>query len=166
MIESALPENSAHCMIAEGVKAAYPKARRVSVDLATIRFTDPATNTRFIYLTPRPAQLALLDFDHGDHPEPFTVQASVAQVVAAKASAAKGTTEAAAKGPTGPAKKRTRKRAVLIENTRSGSRRVPIKVGGNAPPMGVLARGSGSNKPRAGARTGQIRSFGLKAMGH
>lgn len=73
--------NSSHCMIAEAVKRSVPEARHVSVDLATIRFTDPNKRLRYIYLTPRKAQYALLDFDQGHHAEPFEVQLRAAQVV-------------------------------------------------------------------------------------
>lgn len=165
MIETAIPQNSAHCMIADGLKAARPTARQVSVDLATIRFTDPVSGRRYIYLTPRAAQLALLNFDQGRQPDPFVVQADAAQIVEKK-SRAKTPSETSESGV-----KKTRKRAKLVPNTRSGSRRVPIKEGGQAPPLGALAKGAGSNVPgidpiSGEARTGRIRRFGLKSMGH
>lgn len=64
--------SSSHCMIAEAIKQAVPVAAYVSVDLATIRFTDPEKGLRYTYLTPRAAQLALLNFDSGQLPEPFS----------------------------------------------------------------------------------------------
>src|SRR5262245_57512785 len=62
LIETALPKNSEHCMIADAVKIAFPGAKGVSVDLATIRFSDPEKGLRYIYLTPRIAQTALVEF--------------------------------------------------------------------------------------------------------
>ena len=141
-------------MIADGLSAAFPNARRVSVDLATIRFTDPKTERRYIYLTPRPAQLALLSFDAGDKPDPFVVQGTAAQIVDAAAA------KAAARPATG---RKPRQRAKLIPQTRSGSRTVPIKQGGTPPGLGSLARGAGANKAGS-VRTGRVRSFGLKSM--
>ncbi|MHC5072002.1 MAG: hypothetical protein ACYTGO_16115, partial [Planctomycetota bacterium] len=56
---------------AQAVKAAHPKARRVSVDLQAIRFSDWEKGLRFFYLTPRVVQVALLRMDHGQPVEPF-----------------------------------------------------------------------------------------------
>src|SRR6266702_2903704 len=58
-------------MIADSVKHCYPWARNVTVDIQTIRLSDPDRGVRFTYLTPRQAQLALLDFDAGEPVEPF-----------------------------------------------------------------------------------------------
>jgi hypothetical protein len=71
-------------MIADAIKEAIPNAQSVAVDLVTIRWTDPVRELRYIYLTPRRAQLALIDFDRGVVPKPFDVQlAGAAQVVRA-----------------------------------------------------------------------------------
>jgi hypothetical protein len=71
-------------MIADAIKTAVPNAQSVSVDLSTIRWTDPVRELRYIYLTPRRAQIALIDFDAGRVPKPFDVQlAGAAQVVRA-----------------------------------------------------------------------------------
>lgn len=74
IISEATREDSGHCMIADAVKEAAPWARHVSVDIQTIRFSDPTTRARYVYLTPRLAQEALLDFDAGDEITPFKVQ--------------------------------------------------------------------------------------------
>jgi len=63
MIHQGKVKDSAYCMISEAVKAAYPDARMVSTDIQTIRFSDPKKGLRFIYLTPRVAQVALFNFD-------------------------------------------------------------------------------------------------------
>jgi hypothetical protein len=46
-------------MIAEAIKQAVPRATNVSVDLSTVRWTDPEKKLRYTYLTPRAAQIAL-----------------------------------------------------------------------------------------------------------
>lgn len=74
IIADATREDSGHCMIAEAVKAALPHARQVSVDIQTIRYSDPRTRARYIFLTPRLAQSALVAFDAGEEIEPFKVQ--------------------------------------------------------------------------------------------
>jgi len=72
--EESVNRDSAHCMIAEAVKTAFPDARHVSVDVQTIRFTDPAKNLRYTYLTPRVAQVAIIQFDQGVLPDEFSVR--------------------------------------------------------------------------------------------
>jgi hypothetical protein len=61
-------------MIAESVKKAFPEAKFVSVDVQTIRFTDGSKNLRYTYLTPRVAQIAIIQFDRGEMPDPFSVR--------------------------------------------------------------------------------------------
>lgn len=179
MIATAIPEDSAHCMIADALKAAMPEARSVSVDLATIRFTDPKNGRRYIYLTPIPAQAALLDFDQGRAPEPFTIRAYAAQIVEPreKPSTTKQATPSLVEpsdeqgGASGPSlveapeeQKRVRQDAVLIPN-HAGGGTTPIKLGGSPPPLGPLARGAGTNKTGPKYRTGRKRGFGLRSMG-
>src|SRR6266496_3380622 len=81
MIDTAVPRDSGHCMIADAVKAAYPSATRISVDIQSIRFSDPLTDKRYVYLTPRTGQVALLEFDRGIHPVPFGLRPTGIQVV-------------------------------------------------------------------------------------
>src|SRR5438309_4940364 len=64
--------DSRKCMIAEAVKHCVPNAKSVSVDLATIRFTDGKSGNRYTYMTPYGAQQALVQFDQGLKPEPFS----------------------------------------------------------------------------------------------
>jgi len=40
-IDIAIRNDSRHCLIAEAIKLAYPKFTHISVDLQTIRFSDP-----------------------------------------------------------------------------------------------------------------------------
>jgi hypothetical protein len=82
LIETALPKDSEHCMVADAVKVAFPTAKAVSVDLATVRFSDPDKGLRYIYLTPRFAQTALVEFDEGRRPHAFQFELTrAAQIV-------------------------------------------------------------------------------------
>ena len=72
MIDRAIPADSSHCMIADAVQATLPKAEFVAVDLATIRWSDRKKGLRYTFLTPRGAQWALVQFDQGVKPEPFS----------------------------------------------------------------------------------------------
>lgn len=87
-IEASVPRDSSHCMIAEAVKASLPGMTHISVDLQTIRFSDPAKRLRYVYLTPRAAQLALIRFDSGTRPEPFSMRLQGGQVTAMSKSSA------------------------------------------------------------------------------
>lgn len=80
-IATAVPTDSAHCMIADGLKAALPHARGVTVDLATIRYTDVRNGRRYIHLTPPEAQYALLQFDWGIKPKSFVVKNHAVQII-------------------------------------------------------------------------------------
>lgn len=74
IIDRSERRDSDHCMIADAIRAALPDAKAVSVDLMTIRFTDPVKRQRYVYLCPRSVQLALIHFDQGDHAGPFNFQ--------------------------------------------------------------------------------------------
>lgn len=83
-IDTATPQNSGHCMIADAIKRQVPEAHAVSVDLHTIRWTDKKKAIRYEYLTPRPAQIGLLQFDAGDPVEPFSFQIARARITRAR----------------------------------------------------------------------------------
>jgi len=86
LIDTAIPRDSGHCVIADAIKSQVSDASDVSVDLATIRWTDRAKGVRYIYLTPLTAQRFLLGFDKGEPLEPQTVRLpSAVQVVQVRA---------------------------------------------------------------------------------
>jgi hypothetical protein len=122
IIDTALPQNSSHCMIADAVKRALPDVKAISVDLTTIRFTDPVKRQRYIYLTPRSAQVALINFDQGNSVVPFSFQLRTATQV----------TRIAA-GNSGPGGRKT-ERVIAA----SGGTGMPVKVGGTPPPRGPM----------------------------
>lgn len=68
IINNAVVRDSAHCVIADAIHAAIPEAKRISVDLQTIRFT--VNNERVVFLTPAPQQSLLVRFDQGVLPTP------------------------------------------------------------------------------------------------
>lgn len=149
-ITASCRRDSSHCMIADALQGAVPNAKYISVDLATIRFTDLAAGVRYIYLTPRPAQAALLAFDQGEPADPFTIRLAGAHVLV-----------------TGNARKG---RTQLAASTRGGNT-PPERHGGQAPPLGQLAGGPAKGRNRApntgqgaGNRTGRRREFGLRAI--
>jgi hypothetical protein len=72
LIAEAVKINSGHCMIADAIKVAMPKAKNISVDIQTIRFTDSERGLRYTYLTPLVAQRLILTFDDGLMPAAFT----------------------------------------------------------------------------------------------
>lgn len=61
---------TAELMIAEAVRAARPEATKVSVDLGSIRWTDPA-GERVTFGTPASVRKALLELSEGCTTAPF-----------------------------------------------------------------------------------------------
>ena len=73
-IQNACKANTNYCMIAEAIKAQLPGVRNVSVDMMHVRWSDPEKGWRYIYMTPKPAQYALIRYDMGLEIEPFSFQ--------------------------------------------------------------------------------------------
>ncbi len=136
LIDNAIRGNSGHCMFAEAIRAEYPDAKRISVDLATMRYTRK--DKRYVHLTPRRAQEMLVAFDQGATMAPFSFQLQQpVQVVQARAA-------------------RTDLAASVVRNTRG---QVPRKRGGATPPRGALTDGDGG-----GRVAGRTRAYGLRAL--
>lgn len=124
LIEGAIPMDSSHCMIADAIKKAVPLAKAVSVDLASIRWTDPRAGKRYLYLTPPSVQAALIRFDNGQKPEPFRFTLrNPAQVVT---SGTEGT-------------QRGGRVTQGVARVSHDPHDVPAKIGGTLPPIGPLA---------------------------
>jgi hypothetical protein len=64
-ITESLQRSSSACAIAEALKQQIPNAVHVSVDLATIRWTDRVKQIRYVCLTPICAQELIVNFDQG-----------------------------------------------------------------------------------------------------
>lgn len=71
LVDRATKRDSRHCMIAEAIQAARPDYKNVTVDLATIRWTNPRTGKRYVALTPQEARVALVAFDQGHEVQAF-----------------------------------------------------------------------------------------------
>jgi hypothetical protein len=105
VIQNSVARDSSHCMIAEAIKEQRPEFTNVSVDLSTIRSSDPVKRLRYIYLTPRAAQIALIEFDRGTQPAPFAFTLrQAAQIV-------RGSMPRKEREPLSPEEKRQRKNA-------------------------------------------------------
>jgi hypothetical protein len=156
-IEHAIPMDSSHCMIADAIKAAVPKAKAVSVDLASIRWTDPRAGKRYLYLTPPSVQAALIRFDNGQKPTPFRFTLrQPAQI----ANSGVETTRRGGRVTHG----------VAQVTTDDGD--LPTKIGGTLPPIGPLTNTekTGRHRDRLPDQTnlmlqGRRRAFGIRRMG-
>jgi hypothetical protein len=156
IIDDAIPRDSSHCLWAEAVKAAVPDATRVSVDLQTIRFSDPKKGLRFTYLTPRAAQIAIVQWDQGIKPEPHGVQLRAGQVTPAGKKITRALSDVEMKQRKTANAAAVKKNAKTRENLKkaglragtSGDAGVPERTGGKTPPIGP----------------GRRRSFGLRAL--
>jgi hypothetical protein len=156
IIDAAERRNSGHCMISEAIKASLPGASSVSTDLQTIRWSDKRRRLRYVYLTPQPAQIALLRFDQGVPTEPFTFRLRGAQV-----------TKLDATGPTRDRQPAVRGIAAMPPGnkkelvTRSNPDRAygAAVVGGRAPGLGALA-----HSPTGSVYRGTRRTFGLRVL--
>lgn len=156
IIDRAQQRDSGHCMIAEAVKAAFPHLTGVSVDLQTVRASDPSLRLRYIYLTPWSVQLALIGFDQGIPVDPFVFVLGRATVLRMGPAGAHGRgrdgrsdRKRGAKMPEG------NKAELIIRDGRVNGKTTPEKVGGVAPPIGPL-----SNTTYKGKR----RAFGLRLL--
>jgi hypothetical protein len=148
LIDEAQGRDSGHCMIAEAIKKAIPKAAHVAVDLQSIRFSDRIAGKRYLYFTPAACQDALIDFDYGTAVQPFKFRMRQAQVTPITSS--KNRRNAFGR-PNTPG--RVAVGATAVKPIATGGSRLPVKVGGALPPVAVLAHGRG-----------RIRQFGLKRL--
>lgn len=157
-IDYAVPRNSSHCMIADAVKTSVPLADHVSVDLQTIRFSRPDIRKRYIYLTPRVAQLALVNWDAGIKPPPFSFRLSSPHIInmyPAKPKRTEGDNESVVDNAEGPRTRPYRpmseegkkvisdnmkenfrqQKAFMVALGTAGQRHIPEVEGGVAEPM-------------------------------
>jgi len=149
-IALAMPHDSGHCMIADAITDGYKFAKHVSVDLATIRFTDAKSSLRYVFLTPPIVQQSLLDFDQGVEIKPFQFQLRTAMQIAPKRKKKAGRKHAKSSNV-------YEHKRLEIASPTNGTKTdiVPVVVGGMMPKSGAL-----SNR----VRTGRIRRFGLRLL--
>jgi len=70
-INKACRRDHRNCMLVLAIKRQLPNVEKVTVDLMTIRFSDPEKGLRFVYHTPQSGKEALAHFDQGDIVKPF-----------------------------------------------------------------------------------------------
>ena len=119
-------------MIAEAIKRAFPKASAVAVDISTCRFSDLSKGLRYVYLTPRTAQDAIVDFDEGLLPQPFKVKLRAPHVSRAGQGSPRTARRNAKRKIQRAAAKALPRRAALHPHDRG---EVPDRVGGRRPPQ-------------------------------
>lgn len=148
--ERAIQRDSSHCAVADAIAEQVPNARNISVDLQTIRWSDPSVGLRYIYLTPRPAQEMLIAIDEGwdDLVKPIRFELRNAQVVPMK----RRVTDT-----NGVRKQTPYGKTTLAKADRQGTGGSLIRTGGKPPPLAALA-----NSPRK--TLGKRRAFGLKSL--
>lgn len=138
IINNAVVRDSSHCVVADAIRAAIPEAKRVTVDLQTIRFT--VNDERVVYLTPAAQQTMLVRFDQGVIPAPGDMYLSHAiQRVPARTRTAEN--------PQQPKKTTVRRRG------REGTEVEVTVEGGRLPPTAALSN-----------RRGRRRTFGLRTL--
>jgi len=135
IIDAATRKSSSHCVIADAIKRHYPRAYKVSVDLQTVRFSDETKGLRFTYLTPRPAQQALVLFDRGDKIPPFQFRLRGAHIT-------------------------TMFRSDPNKRQNLGKRRIAKRSSNNAIPDQI----GGPALPKSPALSGTRREYGLRAF--
>jgi hypothetical protein len=144
ILNVAIRDISSHCMIAEAIKAELPDAKRVSVDLATIRFTRG--DKRYVYMTPAACQKSLLDFDAGEKIEPFSCRLGRPSQIAKAGRHGKGSSVG--------------KKELKTHKTKDEViAQVPTIAGGKTPPIGPL-----TNSTHRAVAVGRRRAYGLRAM--
>lgn len=167
-IDHAITRDSRHCMIAEAIRAAVPEAKSISVDLATIRFTDPRRGLRYTYLTPRIAQVSLVQFDRRKKPAPFEFNLRQGHVAYAGSTATRkekhreagttartGSTEGRRKGGKRGAEALRKTRLVTRNGKANPKGDVLDRVGGKAAPLQSVADDVPFTRRRA---------FGVRAL--
>lgn len=146
LIEESKVRDSSHCMISEAIKLQFPYAKSVATDLQTIRFSNPEKRLRYTYLTPRIAQLALVQFDQGETPEPFQFRLGGGHVTdMAKRKSPDFAPAARARTPAQVAAMDKARQAFGLGKTtlrtgQSAKGGVPERVGGRTPPTTPFAR--------------------------
>lgn len=174
IIARACQRDSRHCMVAEAIQAQHPKWRNISVDVATIRWTNPRTRMRYTALTPDSIRNAIVSFDRGEPVEPFSFTLTPVHRVRSSV----GTTSRRTKteqpelfSEADSERQRQRRKPRIV--TASGGRQ--IVEGGPALPRGHLGGSVTSGHDRPGELQvseagnvklsgGRYRQYGLKQL--
>jgi hypothetical protein len=162
-IAESLQRSTSACAIAEALKQQIPNAVHVSVDLATIRWTDKIKQLRYVALTPMCAQELIVEFDQGLREKLHPISFDLRPVLIARSgqrrrqvpdgaelrgSGISPAREASASRKLVPyaGKETARERRELSKVKPDGT--IPVVLGGRMPPLSALP----SN----------VRAFGLR----
>jgi hypothetical protein len=126
-------KNSRHCPIAEAVQELFPNAKRISVDLQTIRWTDPKKGLRYTFLTPRAAQDFLVRFDRGEALPAFKMHLRGAHITTMMTSGMVKVRGKAKRKKVAVHKLGKRRIRALVNDKTRGT--VPGQVGGKGAPL-------------------------------
>jgi hypothetical protein len=149
ILERSVQRNSNHCMLAEAIKEAHPDLTHISVDIQTIRASNPKKRERYIWLTPRVCQVGIIDFDRGQKLTPFPFNLRAGQTISMGTSSAQRlSSQAKAKAKAKRKKAAAETDGALRRPRDANAQSVMVKVGGKAPPRSV----------------GRRRSFGLRSL--
>jgi len=156
-------------MIAEAIKREVPAARNVSVDLAQIRWSDPVKNVRYIYFTPRICQIALIQYDRGHKPQPFTFMLRTAAQITRSHTRNRGEPKADNGKPAWRVRNKEQERVRRAGNANSKERRAAATAAITDPaaPLGsaTLTKAGtviGGRPPAVLGNIGKSRRFGLR----
>lgn len=72
LIETGVQRDEGFCMGAEAIKERWPDAHHVLVDITDVRLTDIKSGERYRWFTPTVLMQAIIDFDQGKRPDPFS----------------------------------------------------------------------------------------------
>lgn len=81
-IDKADPRKSGRCVVARAIARTFPDARRIEVDVQSIRFTH--AGERHVFSTPYPVTGYIVAFDAGDEIEPFRFRLNEAHRIGVK----------------------------------------------------------------------------------
>jgi hypothetical protein len=145
-IDAAMPQNSKHCMIVLAIRRAVPSAIKILVDIQTIRWTDKKKGLRYIYFTPDKALIALVQFDYGLKPKPFSFRLRGAQIVSARIRT-RGEDKRVVH-------KLGRRKVSIAPNQKKKIRIRPDILGGKAPPLSRVSQQKAFSSHRHFGRRG------------
>jgi hypothetical protein len=83
-IAEAVARSSSACAIAEALKQQIPHAVHVSIDVATVRWTDRVKKLRYTALTPMCGQELIVNFDQGNREKLQPIQFDLRPVIIAR----------------------------------------------------------------------------------
>ena len=79
--EQGIKQSSSHCAIELAFQEQAPWARNILVDTQTIRASDPENGLRYIWYTPNIVTSAIIAWDYGVVPAPFSFRLRGAQII-------------------------------------------------------------------------------------